>query len=64
MTFNIATGFDSQQREELFTTVDLGDEALREIVTDVFRKLDYIQRENLLRKLAKDKKLTVVETNA
>lgn len=60
MTFNIATDFDSQKRDELFTTVDLGDDALREIVTGVFQKLEYAQRANLLRKLAKDNKLTVV----
>lgn len=60
MKFKIATGFDTEIRDEVFTTVGLGDEALRELVTGVLNRLDYAQRESLLERFEKDKKLTVV----
>ncbi len=60
MKFKIATGFDTTKHDEVFTTADFGDEALREIVTGVLNRLDYAQREALLSRLEKDKKLTVV----
>lgn len=60
MKFKIATGFDTTKHDEVFTTADFSDEALREIVTGVLNRLDYVQRENLLNRLEKEKKLTVV----
>lgn len=60
MKFKIATGFDTTKHDEVFTTADFGDEALREIVTGVLNRLDYAQREAFLARLEKEKKLTVV----
>ena len=60
MKFQIATGFDTTNHDEVRTTVDFSDEALREIVTGVLNQLDYAQRTALLARLKKEKKLTVV----
>lgn len=60
MKFQIATGFDTTNHDEVCTTVDFSDEALREIVTGVLNQLDYAQRTALLARLKKEKKLTVV----
>lgn len=61
MRFKIATGFDTRQHDEIFTTAEFSDEALREIVMGVLHKLEYAQRESLLRRLGKEGKLTIVE---
>lgn len=59
MKFKIATGFDTTKHDEVFTTADFGEDALREIVTGVLNRLDYAQREALLVKFEKEGKVSV-----
>ena len=61
MKFTIATGFDKTKQDEVFTTVQFGEPALREIVSGVLNRMEYAQREKLLRKFAAEGKLTVEE---
>ena len=61
MKFTIATGFDRTTQDEVFTTVDINEEGLREILTPVFQRLDYARAKKLLADMAKAGKLVVVE---
>lgn len=60
MKFKIATGFDTQTRDEEFTTVEISEAALHQVVTDVVNKMNYDQRTAWLIKLKKEGTATVV----
>jgi len=52
MTLTIATDFDRDKRDEVFTTFGLTDSLVQELLVELFQKMDYEQRSAWLQKHA------------
>jgi hypothetical protein len=60
MKFKFATGFDREKQDEEFTTVELSDKALQDIVVNLVNRMEYAQRNVWLGKLVKAGEAEVV----